>query len=285
MRKLLSTLLLSLVVVSAQAAVVKDTVYINNGLFTTVDSNTLPYTAFNSSSTFDQQNTQLFIGVGDSLYLTIINTDTQPHGVDITNTTGYTTTVGAGATTTLACQFNQTGIYILHDHLNYPDMAYFGLSTPIVVDNFAGSIFSWNIKEHQLSFNDSIQNNGTVNWSTYYPEYFTINGNSNPAINADPLAKVTGNVGDTLRICVTNTGQSIHSIHFHGYHLRIVFSSKDAAHVDRVKDTFSVYPMESLILELIPDKTGEYPVHDHNLVAVTGGGIYPNGMFLTMIIQ
>ena len=51
------------------------------------------------------------------------------------------------------------------------------------------------------------------------------------------------------------------------------------------KDSFPVYPMETLVLRIIPDKEGEYPVHDHNLVAVTSGNIYPNGMFSTMLIS
>jgi hypothetical protein len=43
--------------------------------------------------------------------------------------------------------------------------------------------------------------------------------------------------------------------------------------------------MQALLLEMVPDKPGRYAVHDHNLVAVSGGGIHPNGMFLIMEIQ
>jgi hypothetical protein len=42
--------------------------------------------------------------------------------------------------------------------------------------------------------------------------------------------------------------------------------------------------MEGSVFRLIPDQPGEFPVHDHNLVATTGGNIYPLGMFLTMMI-
>ena len=52
-----------------------------------------------------------------------------------------------------------------------------------------------------------------------------------------------------------------------------------------MKDTFPVYSMETVVLELVPDKVGEYPVHDHNLVAVSGANLYPNGMFLTLFID
>jgi len=43
--------------------------------------------------------------------------------------------------------------------------------------------------------------------------------------------------------------------------------------------------METLVLRLVPDKEGQYPVHDHNLVAVSGNGLYPNGMFTLIEIQ
>ena len=125
----------------------------------------------------------------------------------------------------------------------------------------------------------------TVDWTTYYPDYFTINGNSNPHINADASARVVGNVGDTINIYMVNTGQSLHSIHFHGYHSEILDSSKFPNHIGRSKDTFGIHSMELVVVQMIPHQVGEYPVHDHNLVAVSGGNIYPNGMFLTMLIQ
>ena len=123
-----------------------------------------------------------------------------------------------------------------------------------------------------------------VPWSVYYPNYFTINARSNPEINQDPLARIKGKVGDTLILYLANTGQSIHSIHFHGYHALVLYSSKNPSHVNRSKDTHPIYPMESLVLMIVPDKPGEYPVHDHNLVAASANNRYPNGMFTTMLI-
>ena len=128
-------------------------------------------------------------------------------------------------------------------------------------------------------------NSGTVDWTTYSPNHFTINGNSNPQINNDPLARIVGNVGDTLILNLANTGQSIHSMHFHGYHATVLFSSKSVLDVNREKDTFPIYPGETLVLRIVPDKEGEYPVHDHNLVAITANNYYPNGMFSTILID
>ncbi len=271
---------------SCFAATIYDTLFINKGLITTVDTNYFAYYAFNNTSVFETTNHKVEIGIGDSLYLTVINTDSLNHGFDITNTTGYNALILPNDTVTIPTKFNQLGNYIFYDDLNYPNYRYLGLGGMITVDNFNnGNRFHWNIKDHQGIWNDSIANGNSVDWMQYYPDYFTINGYSNPFINEDTTARVTGLVGDTIRIYIANTGQGIHSLHFHGYHLRIVYSSKYPNHVNREKDTFPVHSMATMILELIPDKIGEYPVHDHNLVAVSGGQIYPNGMFLTLLIE
>ena len=224
------------------------------------------------------------MNIGDSLHLKVINNDTITHGFDIKWTTGLSNTIASGDSIEITFSSQNIGSYIYYDPLNYPNNAYVGLSGIIAVGSNSNSYF-WNIKDHQLTWNDSIANGNNVNWSNYYPDYFTINGQSNPNINLDTTARVTGFVGDTILIYMANTGQAEHSIHFHGYHCNILFSSYKPSHVGRSKDTFPVKIMESYVLMLIPDKPGEYPVHDHNLLSVTGGGLYPFGMFLTLLIQ
>lgn len=254
-------------------------------MLTTVDAENFTYYAFDSTSTFNTTNSRLRIAIGDSLYITIYNTDVIDHGFDITETSGYSSVIPAGGNITVATRFDSRGVYIFYDNLDYPKYRYLGLGGMIVVDDFAGPEFYWNIKELQGIWNDSLDAGWSVDWLDYVPDYFTINGNSNPDINTDPAARIEGTVGETIRLYIANSGQSIHSLHFHGYHLEIITSSKNPSHVGRSKDTFPVYGMETMILELVPDKPGEYPVHDHNLVAVSGGKIYPNGMFLTMLIE
>jgi FtsP/CotA-like multicopper oxidase with cupredoxin domain len=112
-----------------------------------------------------------------------------------------------------------------------------------------------------------------------------VNGRSYPNVESDSTSKIMGMVGDTIQIQVANTGQAVHSIHFHGYHFRVLYSSKSAVHHDWIKDTMPMHPMHTMILELVPDKPGMYPVHDHNLISVTGGGIYPYGLMLMIDIQ
>lgn len=270
---------------TAKSAVLFDTLYINNGISIAFDGTEIPVLAFNSTPLFEQTNTYISLNIGDSLYLTIHNNDSVSHEIKFSHFIGTTTNISAGSQETIPGLYNTMGVVKFYDNKDFPNYKNLGLGSVICVDNFIGPQFVWNIQEFQAYYNSSIVNGIPVDWTTYYPDYFYLNGHKNPEINSDPLARVTGGVGDTIRIYIANLGQSMHSFHFHGYHCQIKYYSRNSNHVERSKDTFPLLSMDSYILELIPDKTGEYPVHDHNLVAVTGGGIYPNGIFLTILIE
>lgn len=285
MKNAISTISFVLVLQTIGFAIsINQTIYINSGNSTCIDGKQMSYKAFNSSPSFVNRNMQFSLSLGDSLFLQVINNDTIEHGFDVKWTQGSRDTVSAGDTINVVFSSSEQGLFIYYDHLNYPDNAYMGLSGIIAVGVNANTFF-WNIKDHQLNWNDSIASGNTVDWMDYYPDYFTINGQSNPNINLDTTARVEGFVGDTILIFMANTGQAEHSIHFHGYHCDILYSSMNINHVGRNKDTFPIKRMEAYVLRLVPHQTGEYPVHDHNLLSITGGGIYPFGMFLTMLIQ
>ncbi len=287
MVRYLLVLIGSLGLLSAKASIVQDTLYINQGLFTMVDTTTMPSYAFNSSTVYNQLNTRIILSVGDTLQLTVINTDSNEHGFDIKGIGGVLWTIAPTDSVQIESYFSEPGVFIYYDPTLDGDYRYMGLGGMIVVldPNSSAQNFYWNLKEHQPSYNEDIYNGLTVDWNAYYPSYFTLNGKSNPFINEDAAARVVGNVGDTLHVYMVNTGNSIHSIHYHGYHANIIRSTKFPFHVGRSKDTFAIHSMEAVVVELVPHQPGEYPVHDHNLVAVSGGNIYPNGMFLTILIE
>ncbi|TNE55927.1 MAG: hypothetical protein EP338_01720 [Bacteroidetes bacterium] len=263
-----------------------DTLFLNQGKIEMVDGVQMPYFSFNSTSVFSKENTRLLVDVGDSLELLIVNTDSVDHAFQVKGLTA-STSISANDSVWVNVELTETGAFIYYDPSAGEKYRYMGAAGMIVVrnPNQQTSDFYWNMKDHQSVYNVSLSEGQNVDWSQYYPDYFTINGRSNPDINADPAARVAGKVGDTLHIYMVNTGQSIHSIHFHGYHAKIMYSSKFPDHVGRNKDTFPIYGMEVVALELVPHQPGEYPVHDHNLVAVSAGNIYPNGMFLTLLIE
>ncbi len=268
-------------------AQIKDTLYINRGDLVLVDSVEMPYLAFNANSNFSGENKRLIYSLGDDLLLTIVNNDTVQHQFAIKGFPAFSTSIGAMDTSTTLINIDSLGAHIYFDPSTNESFSYLGMAGMIVVEdpNSTASNFYWNIKEHQLLYNIELTSGNLVDWSEYYPNYFTINGRSNPYINQDPFARVTGLVGDSIYIHMVNTGQSLHSMHFHGYHGEIVRSTRHPNHIGRSKDTFPIYSMEVVTILIVPNQPGEYPVHDHNLVAVSGGNIYPNGMFVTLLID
>ncbi|NOQ71390.1 MAG: multicopper oxidase domain-containing protein [Crocinitomix sp.] len=266
---------------SVRATVLVEELWINNGVSNIVDSPEIPYTAFNPSTEFETLNAILNISVGDTIAFTIHNNDSLSHGFDIKNITvpGGPYIIAPGEMITVEVPFENYGAYIYYDAYNYPHYKSLGAAGTIMVSNTTHSVFYWNMKEHDKPWNTAITEGDFEPIVDYDPFYFTINGVSNPETQADPISRITGNVGDTLVVCIVNTGQMTHSIHFHGFHATITYSSENPSHVNREKDTFPIQEMQTMLIYLVPDKIGKYPVHDHNLVATSGNGIYANGMF------
>lgn len=235
-----------------------------------------------------QSNSDLFIWTtNDDVNLKVVNLDSEPHGFEIE---GYVSSFGViapGDSSEQNIVLSTSGVFRYFDNLNQPYNEYLGLSGVIHIKDASDATpyFYWDLREYAESWNAQVLSGSNPTLNTYDPEQFTINGNHYPNTIADPLARITGNVGNEFKVVIVNNGLSIHSLHFHGYHLTVEADSKSINTLGRSKDTFPIHPSEHLVLSCTPDKEGEYPVHDHNLVAVTGGGEYSTGMLLTMLIQ
>lgn len=258
--------------------------FINRGTLTTVKGNTFPFLAFNSTLTYNSSNAVINCLVNDTLILTVNNNDSIIHGFKVKNYSGISYTINPSANITCTLIPNQRCIYTFYDHLNFPRNTYMGLAGMIAVkEKINDKVYYWNLKEHQSLYN--LQLGYNADWSVYYPDYFTINGKSFAQVQLDPTAKIQAQVNDTIYIYVQNTGQSMHSLHFHGFHPTAVYSDSKLIKSGWSKDTWGMFSMDALVLKMIPDKSGKYSVHDHNLVAVTGGNTHPNGMFTIMQIN
>lgn len=258
--------------------------FINRGSLTTIKGTTFPFLAFNSTTVYNSLNTVINCVKNDTLIITVTNNDSTLHGFKIKNYTGVSYTINPSASITCTIIVSQRSIYAYYDHLSYPRNTYLGLAGMISVkDKVNDKVYYWNLKEHQTNFNQQLGYN--VNWANYYPDYFTINGKSYAQLQLDPTAKIQNQVNDTIYIYVLNSGQSMHSLHFHGFHPNSVFTDCKIIKPNWSKDTWGLFPMDVMVLRMIPDKTGKYSVHDHNLVAVTGGNTHPNGMFTIMQIN
>lgn len=266
--------------ISAKAVTINKTLYINKGQFVAIDSShKAPYYAFNTSKKFDAKNAVFTVTTNDVLVLKIINTDTIKHGFNVKNYTPLNSVINPGDSVTHTLNFNAEGVFIYYDSYEYPKYSYMGAAGMICVDNNTSSKkFYWNLKEHQLSYNYQLDSNKTVNWKNYSPDWYTTNSLSYPfSVTDDTSAFVYGQIGDTIHIFVANTGQAAHSMHFHGFHCKII-ASPNPKYLGWMKDTFPINKMEGVVFELVPDQLGQYAVHDANLMTRTGGGILLFGM-------
>ena len=270
----------------SSAATIDIRLVINNGNHSLTGGASVIAKTYSVSNTF-QENSDIFIwNQNDIINLNIVNLDSEAHGFIIENYISINT-IAPSDSAIQSFSLTDEGVFRYFDPLSSPFNQYLGLSGLIHVKSELDvtPYFYWDIREIDSSWNQLIESNTPPALSDYDPDYFTVNGVSSPNINLDPIARPVGVVGDEFKIVLVNNGQSIHSMHFHGYHLSIVSDSRKPLHIGRSKDTFPLYPSESLILSCIPDKPGEYPIHDHNLVAVTGGQQYATGMFLTILIS
>jgi FtsP/CotA-like multicopper oxidase with cupredoxin domain len=258
---------------------------IKSGQLAVAGGGSLDYHLYTSSAGFPQCSDLFIWELGDAVNLKVVNNLSAPHGFLLEGHADLGTILPGDSAEQ---QFNvaQLGVFRYYDPLNAPYNAYMGLHGLAHVKQPGDPIpyFYWEVREMQEDWNSTIPGGATPLLSAYSPKFFTINGNYSPNVNGDPIARVTGATGQEFRIVIVNNGLSMHSMHFHGYHLSVLDNSKFPSHVGRSKDTFPSYPGEHLVLSCVPDKGGEYPVHDHNLVAVTGNGMYPNGMFTTLLI-
>src|SRR4051812_10077229 len=160
---------------TAQCAVIYQSLYINRGQLETVTQTKFPYVAFNSDRTFNAMNTVINLTTSDQLILKIINNDTIVHGFEIAMYANQTIIAPADSLID-TLQFNSEGVFIYYDSYQYPKFRYLGEAGMICVDNSTtAKKFYWNLKEHQTSYNEQLNVNKAVSWSDYSPDFFTIN--------------------------------------------------------------------------------------------------------------
>lgn len=248
------------------------------------DSVQLPAYSLSLQDQYTQKQEVLRIRPGDTLALEVFNQDSLAHTLGWQLKTGPGITILPGTSAEILFVSLSESMDYLVD-VSDESWRYMGIHLPLLILEENKKAFVWTISEKSASLSQQLMEGQAADFDSYDPEYFFINGLANPETLTDSLARVEGLVGDSIHIYIFNTGMSAHSLHFHGYHAEITHSSAHPGHQGRSKDTFPVLRGEVLSLLLIPDKPGEFPVHDHNLVAVSGGGIYPNGMFTTLLIH
>ncbi|MBC8327425.1 MAG: multicopper oxidase domain-containing protein [Planctomycetes bacterium] len=202
--------------------------------------------------------------------------------------------VAPGATRSVSFPMPPAGTYLLQEARFAGVSGPLGFAAVIVSRPSSGRQELWNggpsyDREFILHYQDSDDRWNAAaaamtppNTAVYEPNYFTLNGLSYPATDADPDTHIACQMGERVLLRLSNSGRVRQSIHFHGYHVEVAARGNVPNTTLPPKDTVEVPAGGTTDLILTVDQTGLYPVHPHSLTAVTANGLYPYGQ-LTLI--
>jgi hypothetical protein len=268
---------------SAGAATIYDTLHINRA-FVPLYASAFYYCAFNQDTNFSRANTNYNCEVGDSLVITVINNDTASHSFTIDGFVTSSNVVTAGGQITIAFVPPAQGSYRYYSSLS--NGAQLGAAGVIVAGYSNYLRYTWNLFDQDSVFAGRFHLMSVNSIDTsYHPGVFFMNGVSYPSTSGDSTTEIMAMVGDSIVISIVNSGHMAHSMHFHGYHVKILSSEKTPQMNGWIKDSFPVKTDDKVTILLVPDKDGMYPVHDHNLIATTNIGLYPGGMIVMLNIM
>ena len=264
------------------SATVYDTLYLNRD---TVEMGSMLVNrcVFNDDMTFDKQNANIQLDVGDVLELTIYNIDTVSHDVAVANGNALGT-IAAGANSSYSIPFNDFGTFGVKATDTRGDLL--GAFAVIRVGLIGEISFVWNLWDINdtlsLDIGTGVQSSIPID---YRPNVYTINSEVYPQTSTEPLGAVSANVGDTIYVSIVNSGNMVHTLHYHGFHFEFLQVAQRTHVTNWIKDSAPMFIDETTTIRFVPDKPGMYPVHDHNLISVLTENTYPGGMITTLNIQ
>lgn len=242
----------------------------------------IPFFNFNTRDQFDSTNVIFTYNLGTTVTFNVTNRTDFTCGFEI-NGWGSIDAIPMNETRSITITFDERGTFLVQDPIG--DHRALGLGTMLVVSDFDGAEFYGVFNEHEPDWIEAIAEGSSYNKNIYHPDAFTINGFGFPRTKKDMRSMIMGSVGDTIRVHMLNAGQMYHFPHWHGYHVTILHASHHTHYVGWSKDSYGIAPGETMMVELVPDKPGRYPMHNHNLVTTTIGGNYPGGMMMHMHIH
>jgi len=258
-----------------------DVVLFINKDFVEVGAEWASASAFNLTDSIKMKNAILELEPNEQLNLSIYNTDSLDHTLTVNGILESNNIIPAFSNAQFTLQFSGSGTYRYYSDVSYGKLI--GASGIILVGHTNAKCFFWNLFEMNVDLSNQLANQEVTDLPIdFQPEYFFINGNYFPNTIADTDTYVEVQLGDTVIISILNSGNMEHVLHFHGFHVEVLHSNHYQNRVGWIKDSLPLDVGSTITVQLIADQEGIYPVHDHNLIAVTNAGIYIGGM-LTQI--
>ena len=214
---------------------------------------------------------------GDLTTAVVWNLDSVTHSLELSATLGVMWLVNPGEFVEIDLSSVEQGTYRLW--VGSERGKTLGLGTMVRAGWNDLPHYEWNLNDWDPAETWTVAEGGSLDpLQEYVPRQFTINDRHFPNTLADTSAYVQTSVGEAVYISIVNQGRLDQVLHFHGYHVDVLQSSAHANRVGWSKDTVPIKAGECVVVLLDPNQPGEYPVHAHNLVAVTNAGFYPGGM-------
>lgn len=264
---------IGLVLFFFNSLIAQDTLYINRGIYT-ISPETVHKISINESESFVRANAIVDLALNDELSIFLINNDTVNHTV----ISSFLSATAILPSEGILIEQNSLpfGTHLIHHQDGPGELLGAGIIIRVGIDS---PKFCWDLWDQSPDLAEAVFNgDATAIPSVYRPTFFSINGGVDP-MDMMSGAVVMGNVGDSIYISIVNTGNMIHNIHFHGYHVEIIQSLEKPESIGWEKDSFPVFVKDAMTLLLVPHQPGEFPVHNHNLVAT----LFNNGSSLGMI--
>ena len=282
-KRLDSLITVLLVLLSTSSAwALSATVYINKGSVFTYGRDVHACSFNDQNGVLELANTNFYLDENEPFDIKVVNTDSMVHGFVIAGIINQS--IPANDSVSLNLSFPLAGTYRYYSDQTYGFLA--GASGVILVGNSNHPRFIWNLFEVSSPITSGIVSDSIQSIpSGSNPDLFFINGRYFPNTVQDPDAFVSISQNDTAIIGIVNSGNMDHVLHFHGFHVEILQASIGGHMIGWSKDTFPVKIGERIMVRLIADQVGNYPVHDHNLIAVTNAGLYPGGMLTRISVS
>ena len=261
---------------SASGQSTPDTLWLNYG-DVHLGGDTMPALRWTNTPGWDSLNVSFSAAVLEPHDMVVVNGDTVDH-VFMLDAPGFEpVTLPAGDSTAVGVPALEPGSY--RYHLGSERGHVLGAAGVIRVGFDDLPHYHWNLGDWEPARMASVAAGGSVDpQAPYVPRQFTVNDRVHPTTMGDPNGHVQIGVGTSCYITIVNQGSMNHVLHFHGFHFEVLASTNHPERIGWIKDTMPFLKGEVTIVRLDAFQAGSYPVHNHNLIAVTNAGFYPGGM-------
>lgn len=260
----------------AQGQSVPDTLWLHPGVIH-LGGDTMPALRCTAGPQWDSLNVSLASEVMESHELVFVNGDSVDHAFVLEAPGFEPVELLAGVATVLEIPGLEAGSY--RYHLATERGHVLGAAGVLCVGYDDLPHYHWNLGDWEPDRMFAVAAGGSVDpEAPYVPRQFTVNDRLYPMTMGDPNGHVQIGVGTSCYITIVNQGSMDHVLHFHGFHFEVLESTHHPERIGWTKDTMPFLKGEVTVVRLDAFQPGSYPVHNHNLIAVTNAGLYPGGM-------